>query len=86
MKHIIKGKEPLSLVKHRLKPFSDYDNYSKKYELRISLLTKQGYICCYCMQRINDFRMKIEHWKSQVDYPELLFSLGPNCLIKAALS
>ncbi|MDF5726209.1 MAG: TIGR02646 family protein [Rhizonema sp. PD37] len=71
MKRIIKGKEPLSLVKHRLKTFADYDNYSKKDELRASILTEQGHICCYCMQRISDSRMKIEHWKSQDDYPEL---------------
>lgn len=71
MKRIIKGKETLSLVEHRLKPFADYDNYSEKDELRVSLLTEQGHICCYCMQRISDSRMKIEHWKSQDDYPEL---------------
>ncbi len=71
MKRIVKGKEPQSLLEHRLKNFSDYDNFPKKDELRISLLTEQGYICCYCMQRISDSKMKIEHWKSQDDYPEL---------------
>lgn len=71
MKHIIKTKEPKSLLEHRLKTFSDYDNYDKKEELRTSLLTEQGYICCYCMQRISDYQMKIEHWKSQDGHPEL---------------
>ena len=71
MKWIVKGKEPQSLLEHRLKPFTNYGNYSKKDELRVSLLTEKGHICCYCMQRISDYRMKIEHWKSQDDYPNL---------------
>ncbi|KYC39032.1 hypothetical protein WA1_34145 [Scytonema hofmannii PCC 7110] len=71
MKRIVKDKEPQSLLEHRVKNFSDYDNFPKKDELRVSLLTEQGHICCYCMQRISDSRMKIEHWKSQDDYPEL---------------
>ncbi len=71
MKRIFKGKEPQSLFMHRLKSFANYDNYSEKNELRASLLTEQGYICCYCMQRISDSKMKIEHWKSQDKYPNL---------------
>jgi uncharacterized protein (TIGR02646 family) len=71
MKRIVKGKEPQSLLEHRLKLYADYDNYPEKDDLRASLLSEQGYICCYCMQRINDDRMKIEHWKSQDEYPEL---------------
>ncbi|MEC4819850.1 MAG: retron system putative HNH endonuclease [Scytonema sp. PMC 1069.18] len=71
MKRIIKGREPLSLLEHRLKSFADYDNYPEKDELRTSLLTEQGYICCYCMQRISAERMKIEHWRSQDRYPNL---------------
>jgi uncharacterized protein (TIGR02646 family) len=71
MKHIIKNQEPKSLLEHRLKPFADYDNYSQKDELRASLLTEQGHICCYCMQRIKNDQMKIEHWCSQDKYPDL---------------
>jgi uncharacterized protein (TIGR02646 family) len=71
MKRIIKNQEPKSLLQHRQQPFSDYDNYAKKDELRASLLSEQGYICCYCMQRIRDDKMKIEHWRSQDEYPEL---------------
>ncbi len=33
--------------------------------LRRQLLEEQGYICCYCMQRINCKTSKIEHFKSQ---------------------
>lgn len=71
MKRIIKNKEPKSLLEHRQQPFSDYDNYAHKDELRASLLSEQGNICCYCMQRIRDDKMKIEHWRSQDEYPEL---------------
>jgi len=39
--------------------------------LREFLLEEQGYICCYCMQRISAERMKIEHWKPQSQYTKL---------------
>ncbi len=81
MKRIIKGREPQSLLEHRLKSFADYDNFSEKDELRESLLTEQGYICCYCMQRISADRMKIEHWQSQDEYSE--FQLDYNNLLGA---
>lgn len=71
MKQIIKNQEPKSLLEHRLQPFADYDNYPQKEELRASLLTEQGHICCYCMQRIKKDKMKIEHWRSQDEYPDL---------------
>lgn len=71
MKLIIKNSEPKSLLEHRLQPFADYDNYAQKDELRASLLAEQGHICCYCMQRIQDDKMKIEHWRSQDEYPDL---------------
>jgi uncharacterized protein (TIGR02646 family) len=71
MKQIIKNQEPKSLLEHRLQPFADYDNYPQKSELRTSLLVEQGYICCYCMQRIRDDKMKIEHWRSQDEFPDL---------------
>lgn len=81
MKRIVKGKEPQSLLTHRLKSFADYENYPNKDELRASLLTEQGHICCYCMQRISDSKMKIEHWKSQDEYP--LLQLDYNNLLGA---
>lgn len=71
MKRVIKGKAPQSLIEHRLQPFADYDNYSEKDELRVLLLNEQGHICCYCMQRISSTKMKIEHWRSQDEYPDL---------------
>lgn len=35
-----------------------------KNKVGISLLLEQGYLCAYCMQRINNAE-KIEHWKAQ---------------------
>jgi len=73
MKKINKGKEPPSLLRHRKKEQATYDNYREKDELRDYLATEQGYICCYCMQRItsNAETMKIEHYKPQKKYPQL---------------
>ncbi len=69
MKYIKKYKEPDKLKEYRCSkdPNKSYDNYSDNGELRKSLLEEQGYICCYCMQRIpdKDGRCKIEHWKPQ---------------------
>jgi uncharacterized protein (TIGR02646 family) len=47
-----------------------YDDFPKKSVLRASLLQEQGYICAYCMQRIEDnpLKTKIEHWKTRADY------------------
>lgn len=81
MKRIDKSKQPQSLLQHRRKQFADYDNYAEKDELRESLLTEQGHICCYCMQRISSDRMKIEHWQSQDEYPQ--FQLDYNNLLGA---
>ncbi len=81
MRPIKKGAEPRSLTQHRAQPHADYDNYAEKDDLRKSLSSEQGAICCYCMQRIGDDRdrMKIEHWQCQelhsdrdLDYGNLL--------------
>ncbi len=39
--------------------------------LRKQLLEEQGYICCYCMSRINCDNSKIEHFKPQTKYRNL---------------
>jgi uncharacterized protein (TIGR02646 family) len=71
MKQIIKAKEPISMLIYRKQAHAHYEDYRHKDELRQSLLEEQGYICCYCMQRISAERMKIEHCKPQSQYPEL---------------
>ena len=62
MIYIKKGKEPKSLVEHRCTPGADFDGLDKT-ELREYLLKEQGYLCAYCMKRIeNDSHTTIEHW------------------------
>lgn len=71
MKHIIKGSEPPSLLQYRQTQDANYDGYHPKEPLKQALLKEQGYICCYCMQRISQENMEIEHWKPESKYPEL---------------
>ena len=86
MKHIDKGKEPSSLITHRKQQNADYGNLptKAKKEIREALLQEQGFVCCYCMQRIQEDTMKIEHWKpqrhahSQLDYHNLLAACDGN--------
>ncbi|WP_309894326.1 retron system putative HNH endonuclease [Archangium sp.] len=69
MRYIRKGSEPQGLVQYRLTPGATYGNLPQevKGELRERLAREQGYLCCYCMQRIRPESdgMKIEHWASQ---------------------
>jgi uncharacterized protein (TIGR02646 family) len=71
MRAITKGPEPASLTAHRQTAHSDYDNYADKDALRHALVTEQRGLCCYCMGRIHNgpATMKIEHWRSQSQYP-----------------
>lgn len=70
MKAIQKGAGPQLLTQHRANNHADYDNYQHKDELRECLVSEQGAICCYCLQRIRPDadRMKIEHWHCQTNY------------------
>ena len=72
MKNIHKNHEPASLTEHRCSAHADYDNYGNKPELRECLVTEQGGLCAYCMQRIHPEtgKMKIEHWQCQSHYPD----------------
>ena len=67
MKFIEKKSEPESLARYRREQFASYDGFGQKDELRQALADEQGYLCCYCLSRIeaNAQRMKIEHWKPQ---------------------
>ena len=51
--------------------------------LRDSLLKEQGYLCAYCMSKIDDQHTKIEHYeprnnKNELDYKNLLAVCGGN--------
>ena len=70
MRTIVKHQEPASLTQHRLTPYSNYDNYPGKYALRDALVSEQQGLCCYCMGRIRNDAMKVEHWKCQSRCPE----------------
>lgn len=81
MRYINKSNPPQSLINHLVTPNHTYNNYAEKDDLRKSLLAEQGYLCCYCMQRIQRptaDKMKIEHFKPQnntnrdLDYKNLL--------------
>jgi len=69
MRYIPKGPEPRSLLTYRLTPHATYAGLPQdvKEALRERLVREQGFLCCYCMQRIEPEAegMKIEHWASQ---------------------
>ena len=67
MRVIKKGKEPKSLTKYKKQKNAYYEGLSReeKSDIRSSLLKEQGYLCAYCMSRISEDKMTIEHYKSQ---------------------
>jgi uncharacterized protein (TIGR02646 family) len=61
MRRINKGPEPRGFAQYRLStPGAHYDGAPKD-ELRRALLAEQGYVCCYCMRRIDETSTRIEH-------------------------
>lgn len=67
MVHIVKKKEPPSLLIEKRNGLSDYGDLSSatKKAVQISLLEEQGYLCAYCMKRITPKHMQIEHYIPQ---------------------
>ena len=58
--------------------YEDYPNKKREdcandvsENIRKQLLEEQGYICCYCMSRINCENSKIEHFKPQTKFRDL---------------
>jgi len=85
MKRIVKGAAPSDLLKYRLTKGATYADYRPKESLKKSLLIEQGYICCFCMQRISESNMEVAHWEPidvnpsrQLDYKNHLASCGGN--------
>ncbi len=66
MIYIEKGKEPESLTAYKKKKHAYFDGCNKE-DIRNSLLREQGYLCAYCMRRIEKMHMKIEHWYPECD-------------------
>ncbi|MDM8525380.1 hypothetical protein QUF80_18595 [Desulfococcaceae bacterium HSG8] len=73
MRKISKGPQPYELAHYRSRPDAVYDGpyfTEVKEKIRISLLAEQGHLCAYCMQRISEGTMKVEHWQCQRHFPE----------------
>ncbi|MGZ8215986.1 retron system putative HNH endonuclease [Methylomagnum sp.] len=73
MRAISKRQEPKALEEYRCKPDAVYDGplfTAVKQAIREQLLREQGYLCAYCMRRISDQQMKVEHWHCQDNYPD----------------
>lgn len=78
MKYIEKNihNEPRSLKETRSTPGASYDDCNKE-DIRLALLKEQGYICAYCMRRIDNNRQKgipqtkIEHYIPQAEAADL---------------
>lgn len=76
MKYIEKKTEPAELIDYKKTPGVCYEDMASRPAVRTpvkqSLLEEQGFICCYCGQRIaNDSNTNIEHLKSRKNYPHL---------------
>ncbi|MCI8337061.1 MAG: TIGR02646 family protein [Lachnospiraceae bacterium] len=65
MLYIQKGKEPVSLTRYKKQKHAYFDGFPEKDDIRERLLEEQGYLCAYCMRRIDIRHMKIEHWYSE---------------------
>ncbi|WP_411679609.1 retron system putative HNH endonuclease [Clostridium thailandense] len=64
MRFIKKGKEPNSLMEYKKQSNAYYDGCNKS-DIRKALLKEQGYLCAYCMRRISEENMTIEHYDAQ---------------------
>lgn len=90
MRRIHKQAEPNSLVQFKARANEDWQpewnnlNTDVKRELHESLMSEQGFICCYCEMRIGVDSSHIEHIhprsrepvEKQLDYDNLLASCG----------
>ncbi|MDD4856142.1 MAG: hypothetical protein PHQ22_04775 [Sulfuricurvum sp.] len=67
MLQIYKQEPPRSFVRHQRAFNAEFNNIPRltKLILKKSLLEEQGFLCAYCMSKINCDNIKIEHWRSQ---------------------
>ncbi len=79
MKRIKKDKEPIWFIEwkeefeknnSRKANYKDDFPQEKKRKLREHLLKEQGYICCYCMRRIQINNSHLEHFWPKDAFPE----------------
>ncbi|RRS09181.1 TIGR02646 family protein [Pseudoalteromonas sp. J010] len=73
MRQITKNVQPNSLTTYKNDVDAAYGNLPQmvRDDLKQSLLNEQGYVCAYCMSRIKENAMRIEHWACQDDNDEL---------------
>jgi|TARA_R110000751_G_scaffold82578_1_gene166154 uncharacterized protein (TIGR02646 family) len=73
MYEIKKNPQPNSLTTYKYDPNASYNNLTAdvKTNLKESLLDEQGHLCAYCMGSIKVDAMRIEHWASQTNNPNL---------------
>ncbi|MBS3201618.1 HNH endonuclease [Turicibacter bilis] len=75
MIEIKKGPVPAFLKKYRKESIFEELSTADKDSLRTELLKEQGYICAYCMKRINDYKdTKIEHYQPRNSTNQLQYS------------
>jgi len=70
MKYIQKQAEPLELIQFKNQINDNWKpNYADLYKLPIkqALMQEQGFICCYCEQRLDPEDCHIEHFQPQSD-------------------
>ena len=65
-----RNREPKELSNYRKTPGVTYDNFPDKTVVRQSLVDEQGYICAYCMGRIDTGMCTIEHYVSQTRHQD----------------
>ena len=70
---IKKGSEPNEWTEYKLTPGVKFYAHP---ELKDSLLKEQGYLCAYCMARIDEGHMRVEHFKPRSHYPDDTFTYG----------
>ena len=63
-------REPAELLQYRKSAGGDahWDGFRDKAALKSKLLEDQGSLCCYCMRRISESTMKIEHYRCRSKY------------------
>lgn len=73
MIYIEKYISPTKFNRYAITPQSHFDDMPSdvKKELRRSLLAEQGYLCAYCMKRIDEEHVKIEHYEPRSPENEL---------------
>jgi uncharacterized protein (TIGR02646 family) len=75
VRHIVKRDPPASIVGYRNDTVTEFEDVRGKEKIRLALAIEQGYLCCYCLRRVEPVvgAIKIEHWASQRDTPERRF-------------